>query len=139
VSIADSTDFSPLTPNALAEKYGEDECFLVDCKTGKHCAKATTMGAFYKDFSKCFTHSIKKAQSEETADSIDDSLTCQQDWPPTENFPIKCEELYTSFCSMLPVPHCIAPDGVLSIAAYMPLNAVPPDLGTYSFLNLPSM
>jgi hypothetical protein len=60
VSIADSTDFSPWTPNALAEKYGEDECLLVDCETGKHCAKATTVGAFFKDFSKCFTRSQSK-------------------------------------------------------------------------------
>jgi hypothetical protein len=60
VSIANSTDFSPWTPNALAEKYGESGCFLVDCKTGKHCAKATTVGTFFKDFLKCFTRSQSK-------------------------------------------------------------------------------
>ena len=59
-----------------------------------------------------------------------------QDWPPSADFKTTFPELYDDFAQATPVPNYVRRDGVLNIASHFPKNAIAPDLGTTSLLDL---
>jgi lysine-specific demethylase 3 len=40
--------------------------------------------------------------------------------------------MYSEFQAEVPMPDYVRRDGVMNVSAYFPLNANPPDLGTFS-------
>ncbi|KAG9027471.1 hypothetical protein FRB95_007741 [Tulasnella sp. JGI-2019a] len=102
------------TPEALIERYGEQECEVVECQT--QVVRKTTVGTFFRQFG--------------VYEGRTDCLKLK-DWPPTDEFSRAFPELFQDFAQAVPVPDFTRRDGILNIASHFPTNekAVVPDIG----------
>ncbi|TFY68723.1 hypothetical protein EVG20_g3448 [Dentipellis fragilis] len=100
------------TPEYFIEKYGEQECSIVECQTNE--TKQTTVGEFFKQF---------KTREGRTG------CWKLKDWPPSMDFKAAFPELFVDFARAVPMPNYTRRDGVLNIASHFPSNTVAPDIG----------
>ncbi|KAG8865374.1 hypothetical protein FRB96_000264 [Tulasnella sp. 330] len=102
------------TPEALVEKYGSQECEVVECQS--QGVQETTVGTFFKQFG------VYEGRTQ---------CLKLKDWPPTDEFSKAFPELFNDFAQAVPVPNCTRRDGILNIASHFPVNekAIVPDIG----------
>ncbi|KAF7360725.1 Clavaminate synthase-like protein [Mycena venus] len=99
-------------PPSFINKYGSQECDVVDCQTGD--VTKTTVKKFFRRFMQT---------------SSPNQTLKLKDWPPTSDFRLNFPELYEDFSQAVPMPNYVRRDGVFNISSHFPEKAVPPDLG----------
>ncbi|KAI0710348.1 hypothetical protein C8T65DRAFT_557686, partial [Cerioporus squamosus] len=102
------------TPADFIADYGHHKVVVLDCTTDDHKTRRTTMANFFSILS--------------TADA-DGPYYKLKDWPTQQDFKSACEQLYVGFCSSVPCPDLVCPNGIFNLAAHSPTNYVAPDLG----------
>ncbi|KAA1472527.1 Clavaminate synthase-like protein [Dentipellis sp. KUC8613] len=100
------------TPEYFIEKYGQQECTIVECQTNEN--KQTTVGEFFKQF--------KTREGRKGCWKL-------KDWPPSMDFKTAFPELFDDFARAVPMPNYTRRDGILNIASHFPSNTVAPDIG----------
>ncbi|KAL7422076.1 hypothetical protein Q5752_002719 [Cryptotrichosporon argae] len=105
----------PWTPETFIERFGEQQCYVVDCQTDK--SELTVVGEFFKQF------------QDPAARSQANRVLKLKDWPATDDFQSAYPDLYNDFCDALPVPDFTRRDGVLNLYSHFPPGPTRPDIG----------
>ncbi|QRV72004.1 JmjC domain, hydroxylase [Ceratobasidium sp. AG-Ba] len=100
------------TPEYFIDRYGGQECFVVDCKTDK--STLSSVEEFFSQFG--------------DPDRGDEILKLK-DWPAQADFRDDFPDLFKDFMNALPIPNYTRRDGILNVASHFATNAIAPDLG----------
>lgn len=106
------------TPKDFIERYGQEPCSIYSNEDDSSC-KATV-----QEFFETFGEKRPPTGGEKI-----------KDWPSTTDFKTAFPELYEDFQNAIPCGFVTRRDGVLNIAAHMPHNANPPDLGPKGYFS----
>ncbi|WWC69738.1 uncharacterized protein I206_103681 [Kwoniella pini CBS 10737] len=100
-------------PNDFIEKFGEEQCYVVNCQT--NLPTLSTVGKFFEKF---------KNKNERGK-----IILKLKDWPSTDDFKNTHPELYNDFCDALPVPDYTRREGVMNLYSHFPPGPTRPDIG----------
>ncbi|TFK85079.1 hypothetical protein K466DRAFT_495422 [Polyporus arcularius HHB13444] len=102
------------TPADFIADYGHHKISVLECTNDGQKTRRSTMAEFFSTLS--------------TPDA-DGPYHKLKDWPTQRHFKSAYEQLYIGFCSSVPCPDLVCPNGILNLAGHSPTNSVAPDLG----------
>ncbi|KAJ3110613.1 hypothetical protein HDU96_006420 [Phlyctochytrium bullatum] len=107
------------SPNYFIRNFGEEEATFENCKTGVR--SPGPVGMFFQGFGS--ERDRIKGSDEQ------DVILKLPDWPTNEDFRTRFPAHFEDFARNLPFQNYTARNGTRNLAARLPNNVVPPDLG----------